>query len=72
MVDARITEAVEERLRSAEGIDASSVVVATEDGVVTLRGTVARAEDREAARSLARDTEGVSRVRDALQVTGDR
>lgn len=68
VVDARVSETVAERLQGTEGLDASGIVVSADGGVVTLSGTVASAEERETARTVARETGGVTRVRDALRL----
>ena len=48
---------------------ASGIDVDTRNGVVTLTGSVPSPEARTTAAQLARDTDGVRRVRDRLTVT---
>jgi osmotically-inducible protein OsmY len=67
IVSARVNERLAERLDTR----ATRVVVATDEGVVTLSGRVPTGDDREDAEEIALDTAGVLGVRNLIQV-GDR
>jgi hyperosmotically inducible protein len=66
--DAAITGAVKARLLGDGKTPGLKVDVDTENGVVTLSGTVANASERTRAVELARDTKGVKDVVDKLTV----
>ncbi len=68
MDDRRTTEEVERRIARDENVAALAdrVTVSTEEGVVTLRGTVPSGEDRLVLASLAESAPGVRRVEDQL------
>lgn len=61
-----LAEKVTERLQDVEGL--ADVRASTEDGTITLRGTVARSEDRERAVGLAARVEGVDIVRNEISI----
>ena len=68
--DLSTTREVERRIASDETVAhlAPRVSVSTSEGVVTLHGTVSRAEDRLVLASLAESAPGVRRVEDRLEV----
>jgi osmotically-inducible protein OsmY len=49
-------------------VKARAINVDTSDGVATLSGEVASADERKRAVQLARDTEGITRVVDKLEI----
>jgi len=66
--DARITTMIQARYFIDDRIKARRINVDTMSGVVTVHGTVASEDERAHALRIARETEGVSRVEDALTV----
>lgn len=66
--DAEITAAVKAEFAAAPEINPFTVEVDTRDGVVTLSGRVAAAEDRVEAERIARSVAGVRRVVNLLEV----
>lgn len=66
--DAAVTAAVKAKLVADPEVKASRIDVDTVDGVVTLSGRVDTAAERAAAVRVAKGTDGVRRVVDALQV----
>ena len=66
--DAGITTSVQARYYADETVRGRQIDVSTQDGVVTLRGTVDSEAARQQAVTIARSVEGVSRVEDQLQV----
>jgi hyperosmotically inducible protein len=72
MDDRRTTEEIERRIADDESVAplADRVRVSTEEGVVTLRGSVTSSEDRMVIASLAESAPGVRRVDDRLEVGG--
>ena len=66
--DAGITTAVKSKLAADEMVKAYQVDVDTENMVVTLRGDVETAAQKEHAVMIARNTEGVTDVIDQLRV----
>lgn len=69
--DAMITTKIEGKLAANPDVSAFNVDVDTNEGVVRLSGTVEKPEARAEAEKLARDTEGVRRVINDIQV-GER
>ena len=69
--DATITASVKAKLAADGDINPFNIDVDTNGGVVTLNGRVAKAEARTKAEQLARDTDGVTRVINLIQV-GDQ
>lgn len=63
--DLEIAQQIAENLRNG-GMKHYNVGVGCKGGVVTLRGTVASEEQRQLARSIARQTKGVNQVFDEL------
>ena len=66
--DATITGMIKTKLAADGRVRASEINVDTANGVVTLTGNVDGQEARDAAISLARDTSGVSDVKDMISV----
>jgi hyperosmotically inducible periplasmic protein len=66
--DSRITTAVKSKLIADPAVKGVDVGVSTSAGVVTLRGTVQKAEQRMAAERAARTIKGVTGVRNELRV----
>ena len=66
--DATITGMIKTRLAADSRVRASEINVDTTNGVVTLTGNVDGQEARNAAMELARDTSGVSDVKDMISV----
>ena len=70
--DAGITAKVKSKILLDDTLKGSEVSVSTTDGVVSLGGSVANADQHQRAVSLARETSGVERVDDHLTVAGAR
>jgi hyperosmotically inducible periplasmic protein len=66
--DGAISKEVEAKLAGDQFGGLSEVLVATEAGVVTLVGTVERAEQKARAADLARQVKGVKRVKNDLEI----
>jgi osmotically-inducible protein OsmY len=66
--DARITTAVKSKLIADPAVKGVDVSVSTAAGIVTLRGTVLKPEQRVAAERAARTVKGVTSVRNELRV----
>ena len=66
--DASVTSRIQAKFFLDAGIKTRRIDVDTQSGVVTLRGDVASDNERAQALILARTTEGVERVEDALTV----
>ena len=66
--DGDISKEVEAKLASDQFGGLSGVMVATEAGVVTLLGTVERAEQKARAADLTRQVKGVKRVKNDLDI----
>ena len=66
--DASVTSRIQAKFFLDSGIKTRRIDVDTQAGVVTLRGDVASNNERAQALILARTTEGVERVEDALTV----
>lgn len=66
--DAAITAHVKTRLAANQGLSSFNISVETEDGVVTLTGTVERLSQRRLAATVAADTEGVKAVNNRIRV----
>ena len=65
--DDRLREAVAGRLDSEGNLDANQVLVAAEDGVVTLTGEVTEAWMKDCAEDIARTVTGVREVRNTVR-----
>lgn len=68
MTDAAITTAVKSKLLADTAVAGLKIDVDTNNGVVTLNGTVATRTEADRALTLARETDGVKRVIDNLTV----
>jgi hyperosmotically inducible protein len=68
MSDAWLTTRVQSKYYMDDAVRARDIDVMTDDGAVTLQGTVNTAEERRRAVALARNTDGVRAVTDQLQV----
>ena len=66
--DGTISKAVETKLASDEFGGLSGIMVTTEAGVVTLLGTVEKAEHKARAADLTRQVNGVKRVKNNLDI----
>ena len=66
--DASLTAKIKSKMTLDDTIKASGINVSTEDHVVTLRGTVDTAAQRDRAVQLARETSGVRQVVDHLEI----
>lgn len=66
--DDRLTAAVRERIAARPSLSDSEIDVATENGVVRLKGEVASQRDRLTALTVARGTDGVRAIIDDLQL----
>lgn len=64
--DDRLREAVADRLDADDKVDANQVLVAAEDGVVTLTGEVSEAWMKDCAEDIARTVTGVREVHNAV------
>lgn len=64
----QVKQSIEAALKRQAELEASEIVVETEDGTVTLRGTVRSYADRRAAESAAWSAPGVRKVEDSLLV----
>jgi len=69
--DAALTAQVKSRLMLSNNTAGLAIDVHTENNIVTLRGTVSSATERELAGLIAGNTEGVTEVRNELQVRPD-
>jgi len=69
--DDRITREIEAALQSERSLSerARQVDVSTEEGVVTLQGSVENDSERAAVEAIARDVDGVKRVENQLVST---
>jgi hyperosmotically inducible periplasmic protein len=70
VTDAAITSAVKTTFLADTAVSGLKIDVDTDDGVVTLNGTVASRAEATRAIALARETAGVKRVVDHLKVEG--
>ena len=68
MSESALTAKIKSKMALDDHVNARAVDVDTSGSVVTLTGVVGSVAARERAVSLARDTEGVTRVVDRLQV----
>jgi osmotically-inducible protein OsmY len=71
MKDSWVTTKAKMALVKDGRVKARHIKIETQEGVVTLRGKVASAEERAAAEELARGIEGATSVSNALQVVAD-
>lgn len=70
LTDAAVTSAVKAKFLADAAVSGLRIDVDTKDGVVTLEGTVASKAEVDRAVSLARETDGVSRVVNNLRIGG--
>jgi hyperosmotically inducible protein len=68
MSDAGLTAKIKAKMALDDSVRARTIDVSTTDGVVTLAGTVGSAAEHDRAVQLARDTKGIKRVVDHLNV----
>ena len=68
VTDARLTAKIKSKMTLDDHVKARAINVDTSDGVATLSGVVASGDERKRALQLARDTEGITRVVDELEV----
>jgi osmotically-inducible protein OsmY len=68
MSDARLTAKIKSKMALDDHVRARAIDVDTSDGVATLSGVVASSDERTRALQLARDTEGIKKVVDELEV----
>ena len=68
MSESALTAKIKSKMALDDHVNARAVDIDTSGSVVTLTGVVGSAAARDRAVSLARDTEGVTRVVDRLQV----
>ena len=66
--DAAVTTAVKTKLMADSDVSGLKIDVDTNNGVVTLNGTIANAAERRKAIQIARDTNGVKSVKDNLKI----
>jgi hyperosmotically inducible protein len=67
--DGALTAKIKSKMALDDYVKARSINIDTADGVVRLTGTVETQQERERAVRLARETEGVKEVRDAIVVS---
>ena len=68
VTDARLTAKIKSKMALDDHVKARAINVDTSDSVATLSGVVASGDERKRALQLARDTEGIRRVIDKLEV----
>ena len=68
VTDVRLTAKIKSKMALDDHVKARAIDVDTSDGVATLSGIVASGDERKRAVQLARDTEGITRVVDELEV----
>lgn len=66
--DAELTAKIKAKMALDDSVRARTIDVSTADGIVTLAGTVGSAAEHDQAVKLGRDTKGVKRVVDRLEV----
>jgi osmotically-inducible protein OsmY len=66
--DGALTAKIKSKMALDDAIRARAINVDTSGSIMTLRGTVTSAEQRERAQRLAAETEGVTQVVNRLQV----
>jgi len=69
--DTAITAKVKAKITGDPELNPFNISVDTKDGVVTLRGIVTSRDRREEAEKLARNTDGVQRVQNLLEIEGN-
>lgn len=68
--DAQITAQIKAKLVADPEVNAFHIDVDTVDGQVTLNGKVAREDQKAEAEKLARNTQGVTKINNLIQVAG--
>jgi osmotically-inducible protein OsmY len=68
MTDGALTAKIKSKMALDDHVKARAIDVDTSDSVATLRGVVGSADERTRALQLARDTEGITRVVDRLEI----
>jgi hyperosmotically inducible protein len=68
MSDTTITTKIKAKITGDPDLNPFNINVDTKDGVVTLRGTVKSEDSKAEAERIAKDTEGVLRVQNMLEV----
>ena len=66
--DAALTAKIKSKMALDDHVKARAINVDTSNGVTTLSGVVASKDERKRAVQLARDTEGITRVVDKLEI----
>jgi osmotically-inducible protein OsmY len=68
MTDGALTAKIKSKMALDDHVKARAIDVDTSDSVTTLSGVVGSADERKRALQLARDTEGITRVVDKLEI----
>ena len=68
VTDAALTAKIKSKMALDDHVKARAIDVDTSGSVATLSGVVASADERRRALQLARDTEGITRVVDKLEI----
>ena len=68
VTDGTLTAKIKSKMALDDHVKARAIDVDTSDGVATLTGVVASRDERKRAVQLARETEGISKVVDKLEV----
>ena len=68
VTDGTLTAKIKSKMALDDHVQARDINVDTVDGVATLSGVVASGDERKRAVQLARDTEGITRVVDKLEI----
>lgn len=68
LADAGLTTKIKSKMALDDTVQARTIDVTTKDHVVTLSGTVRSSAEHDRALQLARETKGVSRVVDNLEI----
>ena len=66
--DAAITSEIKTKILGEKGLDSMDIKVKTTDGVVTLRGQVAKKSQVKLAEKIAQETKGVRKVKNKISV----
>ena len=67
--DGALTAKIKSKMALDDHVKARDINVDTSEGVATLSGVVASSDERKRAVQLARDTEGITRVVDKLEIS---
>jgi hyperosmotically inducible periplasmic protein len=68
VAEAALTAKIKSKMALDDHVNARAINVDTSGSVATLTGVVASADERKRAMQLARDTEGITRVVDKLEI----